>query len=45
MENWDPTEYQGRTKKQVETNEKIMGIVLTAFIIFSAVSLILKFLI
>lgn len=43
MENWDRNEHQGRSQKQVEANEKIMGIVLTAFLIFSAVTLILNF--
>lgn len=44
MENWDPTEHQGRSKKQVERNEEIMAIVLITGAFAALVALIIKIL-
>jgi hypothetical protein len=44
MENWDPNEHQGRSKKQVEGNEEIMAIVLITGAFAALVALIIKIL-
>jgi hypothetical protein len=44
MENWDPNEYQGRSKKQVEGNESIMATVLFTGAFIALVALIIKIL-
>jgi len=44
MENWDPNEYQGRRKDQVESNEKIMGAVMSAAVLCAIIALVIKIL-
>lgn len=44
MENWDPNEHQGRRKDQVESNEKIMGLILSAAVLCAIIALTIKIL-
>lgn len=44
MENWDPNDYQGRSKKQVEDHQEIMTIVLITGVFIGLVALIIKIL-
>jgi len=44
MKNWDPNEYQGRSKEQVEANETIMATVLLVGAFIGLIALIIKIL-
>ena len=44
MENWDPNEHQGRSKKQVEDHHEIVAIVLITGAFAALVALIIKIL-
>lgn len=44
MENWDPNEYQGRSKKQVEGNESIVTAVSFTGAIIAIIAITIKIL-
>jgi hypothetical protein len=44
MENWNPNEHQGRSREQVETDQKIITIVLVVSIFITSVAITIKLL-